>query len=304
MFRFFGSVLGWLLWWFIEFTHNYVVAIFFFVLVVNFVMVPFTIKRLKIAPQQAKFAKKQRELRKFCGRDTKKYNEEFIKLCETEGFNPAKGTLSMFVPLLLLICVFFAVSKPLEYILHLPAESLNSMIEVAKANDEGNDDILQKNERYTELALLRNFDKIKPKLTNFEKSEISKIDELKQAFCVFNLNLIGVPKFSEKSTFLWIIPLLAFLSSVASGFVMQKVSVGQTHLSFFISYILNPLFFAWTTYVSPAAVGVYWIINSLLGAIQNFVLAKIYNKFSLGAKEEFERFSAIDREEKVYLREG
>ena len=59
-----------------------------------------------------------------------------------------------------------------------------------------------------------------------------------------------------------------------------------------------PLFSAWIAYTVPAAVGFYWIINTVLQFLQTWVLNIFYNADTMIAKEEAARIALREIEEK------
>ena len=71
IFNFFGSILGYLLWFLYNIFHNYGVAIIFFTIIIKAVLFPFTIKQQRSMASQTKLNAKQRELQKKYGGTTK-----------------------------------------------------------------------------------------------------------------------------------------------------------------------------------------------------------------------------------------
>ncbi len=76
IFDFFGNISGYLLWFFFDAVSNYAVAITLFALVINLVMLPFTIKRQKNMALTSRLSAKDAELRKKYEKNPRKYNEE------------------------------------------------------------------------------------------------------------------------------------------------------------------------------------------------------------------------------------
>ncbi len=94
IFSFFGSILGYLLWFLYNIFHNYGVAIIFFTIIVKLVLFPFSIKSQRSMASQTKLSAKQKELQAKYGNNKQKYNEELMKLYEKEGVNPSSGCLT------------------------------------------------------------------------------------------------------------------------------------------------------------------------------------------------------------------
>ena len=76
IFNFFGSILGYLLWFLYTVFKNYGIAIILFTIIVKALMFPFSIKSQKSMAAQSRLASKQQELQKKYAKDQMKYNEE------------------------------------------------------------------------------------------------------------------------------------------------------------------------------------------------------------------------------------
>ena len=76
IFNFFGSVLGYLLWFLYTVFKNYGIAIILFTIIVKALMFPFSIKSQKSMAAQSRLASKQQELQKKYAKDQMKYNED------------------------------------------------------------------------------------------------------------------------------------------------------------------------------------------------------------------------------------
>ena len=98
IFNFFGSILGYLLWFLYSIFRNYGIAIVLFTLILKAVMFPMSVKQQRSMASQAKLADKQKELQKRYANNQQKYNDELMKLYEKEGVNPGSGCLTTLIP--------------------------------------------------------------------------------------------------------------------------------------------------------------------------------------------------------------
>ena len=87
-FNFFGSLLGYILWFFYMVVRNYGVAIILFTIVVKMLLFPMSIKQQKSMAAQSKLAAKQKELQAKYANNKMKYQEELQKLYDKEGVHP------------------------------------------------------------------------------------------------------------------------------------------------------------------------------------------------------------------------
>ena len=114
IFNFFGSILGYLLWFLYTIFRNYGVAIILFTVILKLVMFPMSIKQQKSMASQSKLADKQKELQKKYGTNKQKYNEELAKLYEKEGVNPGSGCLTSLLPFPIMLGIYYSVILPLS----------------------------------------------------------------------------------------------------------------------------------------------------------------------------------------------
>ena len=81
---------------------------------------------------------------------------------------------------------------------------------------------------------------------------------------------------------------------------MPKITGNQMAMQGCMKWMMFilPLFSAWIAYTVPAAVGFYWIINTVLQFLQTWVLNIFYNADTMIAKEEAARIALREIEEK------
>jgi YidC/Oxa1 family membrane protein insertase len=245
----------------------------------------------------SRMAVKQQALKKKYEKDVKKYNEEVARLYEREGINPMSGCfVTMVLPLVLWSGVYGAITKPLQNTLHIAAEKVVQAVEVLRAVPELSGKI---GGGYEQLQIVRHFSQVKDYLTMFSSSELKNIEEYSSGFNFMGLNLLNRPNAAPLSEMLWLIPLFCFLSSVLVMYLGQKMTGTQSQAQGCMKYMPYTLlvFTAYISYTIPAAVGLYWIINALFGAVQSVVLNKYYNIFTMNAKDEAARLARLNIQE-------
>ena len=99
---------------------------------------------------------------------------------------------------------------------------------------------------------------------------------------------------------LFLIPFIsAFLSWASmkiSNAMNPQTGNEQAQASMKSMNLMIPLMSVWICFIMPAAMGIYWIANSVFGLIRDFVLTKIYKKKL--DKEDAERIAARSEREK------
>lgn len=298
LFDFLGNIFGYVLWFLFDIVSNYAIAMVLFVILVNIIMLPFTIKRQKTTALQSRVNVKEQELRKKYEKNPRKYNEERALLYEKEGFDPMAGCFStMILPLVLWSGIFGAITKPLENTLHIPSEKVSQAVKILSEVPELKD----KKISYDQLQLVKYYDNIKNNLNMLSSEELLDVEEYSHGFNFFGINLLSTPNNSNFSEFVWVITLLCLLGSLltlysnkivqkSSGVVAQQAEGCMKFLPYSTLFIMTYL--SWTV---PAAVGLYWFLNSAVGAIQSIILSKYYNIYNINAKNEAARLALLEQ---------
>ena len=266
IFNFFGSILGYLLWFLYNIFHNYGVAIIFFTIIIKAVLFPFSVKSQRSMASQTKLADKQKELQAKYGNNKQKYNEELMKLYEKEGVNPSSGCLTTLLPLPIMLGIYYSVIMPLSNTLHIASERIAEATDfinripgmVASATSGG---------IYSEMEIIRNFDALKDHLTMFTPEDLDKIESFTQGFHFLGWTCWPPPR----AAVFWIssgssrrCPLSAALGTRCICPIIQKVHNGQTQPGCMkaMMYFL-PLISVYWAWIMPSAVGLYWVISSV-----------------------------------------
>lgn len=294
IFNFFGSILGYLLWFLYTIFRNYGVAIILFTVILKLILFPTSIKQQKSLASQAKLAEKQKDLQKKYANNKNKYNEELAKLYEKEGVSPTSGCLTSLLPLPIMLGIYYSVVMPLSNTLHIAsstvAEATAYISKIPGAVSAGG---------FTaELQIIHNFSVLKDNLTMFSAADVEKIEFFSQGFRFLGLDLLTIPQGAPFSTFLWLIPVLSLLSYVGSQvYTMwyQKKTTGQkTQGCMMVMAVVFPLMSAYWAYTMPAAVGFYWIISSLTGWLQIVITNKYFSAAQMTAMTEAQRAVTLE----------
>ncbi len=298
IFSWIGSVFGYLLNFFFQFSQNYAVAIVLFVIAIKLITFPLSIKQQKSMAKNARMAGKQKELQKKCGNDKQKYQEELQKLYQKEGVSPMGGCLPMILPLIILMGVFYAVAYPLQNTLHIGADKVqqaSAMITQIPGIALGGT-----NSFYSELDLLSHFDKLQGPLSAvFAPGDMAMIAPLSKGFHLFGLNLLETPSTAGFASLLWIIPLLSLITTLVQQMVTTRMQGNAAQMQGCMKVMMYGmvLLSVYISYTVPAAVGFYYVLSSLFGFVQTIVLHKFYNADILNTKEEGARIALRRQEE-------
>ena len=297
IFNFFGNIFGYLLWLFYEIFHNYGIAIIFFTLVTKLLMIPFSIKQQKSMASQMKMAARQRELQQKYANDRDKMNAELQKLYQKENYNPMGGCATSLLPFPIMIGIYYSVIYPLQNTLHLAKDSISNATAVFSKIPG-----VSMNSQYLELEVMRHFPVLKDYFVSngiFNAEEVAKIENFSDGFRFLGMDMLAIPQQSSFASMLWVIPVLCLVSYFAVQWISQKMSGQQQQQQgcMKIMFIALPLFSAYWAYIMPAAVGLYWVVSSVLQIVQTIVLHKMYSPAKVAAYNDAAHLLLMEEEE-------
>lgn len=291
-----GSLFGYVLWFFYSIFNNYGIAIILFTIVVKLVIFPVSIKQQKSMAANARMSKKQQEIREKYANDPKKMNEESQKLFEENGMQ-SFGCMTMFIPLLILMGVYYAVVSPLTNTMHMNGDvvtsALNSLTVMPGIGTQftsiyGQLEIVNIARQAGGEQFLTAF---------FSPEQITSIANYSNSFNFLGLDLLGRP--SDGLSSLILIPILCLVTSLGSQIFTMKIqgTLKQQQGCMLGMLLMMPLFSAYIAYTVPAAVGFYWIISTLTSFIQTIILQKFCSANHMEAKQEAQRVELLKLQE-------
>ncbi len=269
--------------WLYQVSGSYGIAVILFGIIVKLVLLPFSIKSKKSMVRMGRLSSKQQELQKKYEKNQQKYNEELQKLYMDEGINPMGGCLWSFLPLFILLPLYSIIRKPITSMMLLGEDVLESLLTAAQSLG------YQPDARAVnpEIGLARfisdnwsSFEGTQPGLIQVDYNFLGlDLSEMPQAiFSNFQMDwqtigLFLIPVISALLSFL-----MNKITLMSNG---QQAAAGQNMMM----NIMLPLTSLWIGFTLPAALGIYWIINSITAMVQEFLLGKFYMK-KLNAEED------------------
>ena len=304
---------AWLMVKLYELTGNYGIALIIFALVVNLILTPFMAKSKKGMMRTSRLQPQMQELQRRHEGNPQKLNQEMQKLYQENGASPMSGCLWSFVPFPILIALYSVIRQPITRMM-FAAQSVVDELQTFFV-EKGLYTVPSKPDAYVEITLTdlahQNWDAVQAELAG-------KLDGLINVdFSFLGVNLGLQPKwnfmfstdFSEPSVWLpafglFLIPFISALLSWAS-MKISNLSNPQANTqaadSMKTMNIMMPLMSLWFCFIMPAAMGIYWISNSLFGMVRDFILTRVYKKQL--DKEDAERIAAKSaREREIELK--
>lgn len=304
IFGFFGSIMGYLLWGLFYVFQNFGVSIIIFTIIVKVVLFPFSIKQQKSMASTARLQKKQKEIREKYANNKQKANEEVQKLYEKEGVSPAGGCLTSIVPMFIMLGIFYCVAYPLTNTLHINADIVKQatdFINSIPGFSATGSAVMGTGATYQEINLVRILADSKELINQLftTGNDAANVEMFVNGFNFAGFNLLISPSSQGFFSIYILIPVFCFVTSVATSLITMKLNGNAQSQQgcMKIMFIGLPLFSAWIAYSVPAAVGFYWICNSVFSLVQSLIMGKFYSPAILTAKSEAQHIALLEQQE-------
>ena len=311
---------AWLVRFFYELTSSYGAAIILFTLVIKLIMLPFQMKSKKSMLRMNRMSGKIQEIQKKYANNQLKMQEEMQKFYQEEGFNPMSGCLWSFLPLPILIALYSIIRQPITHFMMLVEDVLHKLIDAAYNAGINMANIVQLAEDGTMALSSAGLPQLQPygqiNLVNAIQTQlpdaVSGIDGwVNLNYSFLNLNLSTNPwdvvkdfSFSWACIGLILIPILAGGSQLLMSYISMKqqpqqgAAAGSTKMMMYTM----PLFSVYIAFIMPAALGVYWIAQSVFSLVQEIIMNKFFTKKM--EEEEAARYEARQADRQKRMEEG
>ena len=264
---------------------SYGLAVILFALLVKIIILPIAYHGKKGMLRMSKLQGQMQQIQKKYANNKVKMNEEISKLYEKEGVSPMSGCLPSFLPLPIMMGLYYAVVKPMSFMMGLSGGAPDTQTgDINLLAQKVGIEITQQNSYtvQTEIAQACNQFFHNGKLD----AEIASLsDNIKNLLQPMNFDLFGLD-LSVKPTLtlsvLLLIPILSGLSAFLSSWILQKMqnnnnngANAQMQGSMKTIMYIMPLMSVYFAFQFPAAIGIYWIANNVFTCIQEIILTKI-----------------------------
>lgn len=297
---------GWLLGLLYQLTTNYGVALILFSILVKLILMPTTIKSKRSMMKMSRLTPQVQYLQKKYENDQQKLQTEMQALYKREGVSMGGGCLWSLLPLFILFPLYNVVRMPITYILQ-ERDAANALVQaVANAGIQ-----LGSNEYYHQMIAGAN-------LTPEIVATVEGVKNAARAGAGVNFTFLGVDlsMFPQYKT----IFTGAFWSSwsTVGAFLLPVLATGAQFLTMFISQKVNdslvtnekgikdkdaaknseanktgkvmmytmPLMTLFIGYSMPAAMSLYWLIQSIVGTVLD-------NALTISLRKEYDAEDAV-----------
>lgn len=278
MFKFFANIFGYVLNFIYGIANNYGIAIILFTILLKLIMLPISIKQQKTMKKSAKIQGQVKEIQDKYKNDPTRMNQEVMDLYKKENMSPFSGCLSSILQIILVISMFYLVSRPLTYMKHVEPELINQYSQELQEK-EGNTN-------YQEIGIIRT------------KSGEDERVNINMDFLGLNLSSVPSQNYSDWKVF--IIPVLYVVTSFISTRITANMNKakkkedktkGDENSKDLVKkeeqdidmmeemnknmMIMMPLMTVSIALIAPLGLALYWLINNIFMLGERLMINKV-----------------------------
>lgn len=276
-----ANLFGYLLNFLYNLFNNYGIAIIVFSVILRIILIPVTVSQQKSMKKSARMQEKMKEIQNKYKNNPEKLNQETMDLYKIEKMNPFSGCLSSILQIVIILSVFFLVSKPLTHMKKVDTEVINGYIEEIKTEDG-------KTAAYPEIQVIQR------RAAEDERVAIN--------MNFFGLDLSKVPNQNMTDWTVYIIPVLYVLTS----FISIKISNGKQNkakqeskdivkeaenkeeqdpadealesmqqMTNSMNYMV-PIMSISIAFIAPLGLALYWLVSNVLIMLERVIIDKVF----------------------------
>ena len=246
---------GYLLDWLYMFTNNYGLALILFSLIIKLVLLPMSVKSKKSMLKMSRLSPQVKALESKYGDDKQKYQLAVQQLYKEEGVSMGGGCLWSFIPLIILLPLYYIIREPITYMMHNPQSTSAAIVAFMQASGVN----LGKNAYYAQLAAAGHI---------WECEGWGEI----------GLFLIPVVSAGLQAASMWISQKMNNQVATNADGEQDAEAAKTANQTNMTMMLMMPLMSLWIGFSMPAAISIYWIAQAVFGAVQDYFLTKHYRK--------------------------
>ena len=265
MFQFIANIFGYLLEWLYNgIGQNYGIALILFTIILRIILLPLTIKQQKSMKKTTELQGKMQEIQFKYKNNPELMNKEIMELYKREKLSPFSGCISSIVQILIILSVFYLVSRPLTYMKKIDPGIIENYRNEISAENDG------KISNYYEIEIIQ--------------KKAAQDENIKVNMDFLGLDLSKVPSQNMSDATVYIIPLLYVVSSIFS----IRMTTGKTkkkeennssepdmtqQMNKSMSYMM-PIMAVSIAFVAPLGLALYWLVSNILMILERIVINK------------------------------
>ena len=265
MFQFIANIFGYLLEWLYNgIGQNYGIALILFTIILRIILLPLTIKQQKSMKKTTALQGKMQEIQFKYKNNPELMNKEIMELYKRENLSPFSGCISSIVQILIILSVFYLVSRPLTYMKKIDPGNIENYKNEISAENDG------KISNYYEIEIIQ--------------KKAAQDENIKVNMDFLGLDLSKVPSQNMSDATVYIIPLLYVVSSIFSirmttGKTKKKEESNSSEpdmtqqMNKSMSYMM-PIMAVSIAFVAPLGLALYWLVSNILMILERIVINK------------------------------
>ncbi len=303
------NLFGWILRNMYIWLENYGLVIIVFTVLLNVLLLPFGIKSQKGMLKQQGLQDEINEIKRLYPDDPQQQQQLQQELFKKNGISLTSGCLPSLLRLILIIPVFRIFQQPLQYIGGVSAENIAN-IKTYLVDNGLIAEAAQKQLLRMDIPVISALRENASALGSVVEKGWLKLNQLIDLdFLGINLGRIPSWKpadiFGEQSNIylpLLILPILTLISMIIQMRLMNKISQtkkfdkeeddrakrnpakkdqtvkNQAAGTMRTMNIFMIVLMVWTVFALPSAMGIYWVVNTVMGILQSLFIYKFYTK--------------------------
>lgn len=265
MFQFIANIFGYLIEWLYNgIGQNYGIALILFTIILRIILLPLTIKQQKSMKKTTALQGKMQEIQFKYKNNPELMNKEIMELYKRENLSPFSGCISSIVQILIILSVFYLVSRPLTYMKKIDPGIIENYKNEISAENDG------KISNYYEIEIIQ--------------KKAAQDENIKVNMDFLGLDLSKVPSQNMSDATVYIIPLLYVVSSIFSirmttGKTKKKEESNSSEpdmtqqMNKSMSYMM-PIMAVSIAFVAPLGLALYWLVSNILMILERIVINK------------------------------
>ena len=247
-----------------ELIKDYGLTLIVVTVLIKLATIPFTIMSQKNVSKTQLIQPELQRLQYKYRNDKNQLSIEMQKLYRKYDVNPLGGCLPLLVQMFILFGFIQIVYNPLQYMLQLSKEQIESLMKIAGGKAA------------SQVAICGNGNVI---------AAIKEMGKTPIDFDFYGINLTKTLNTNMADWKMWIFPALAVITTALSSYISKKqTSASQSQgneqaqsMSNTMLYMM-PIMTAFFTYSMPIGMSLYWAVSTIVQLVQQTVITNVINK--------------------------
>jgi len=274
---FFANIFGYALNAIYGIINNYGISIIIFTIILKLIMMPITIKQQRTMKKQTKVQAMVKDIQDKYKGDSVRLNQEMMAVYKNEGVSPFSGCLSAIIQFVLILSIFFLVSRPLTHMRQIDPEIIDKYAQ--EIQEEGN------SLNYKEITIIR------------EKAAEDENIRINMEF--LGLDLSDIPSQNYSNWKVFIIPVLYVCTSIISMRITAKMTKQMKEKAVEVKketeetegkedekekdameemnknmMLMMPIMSVSIALVAPLGLALYWLTSNILMILERLAINK------------------------------